>query len=267
MLVYGESEMLKNYPLTMKFPVILANDKKTLRYDLSYVGLQHETRDNYHASFMNNRDIFWYFYNELAEENQLLKLLRLPEGVEFAISMVIYICFEVLSSMNVNIKRKRKTQIKTQKKEKKVEFCIDVENALVQRERVQLMRRSVLKNYVEFNRKVQRVPGKGRDYLKELKVNIQENGLKVPIHLSVSRKTGRAYVHDGNHRMSVLEDLKVEWVPVKISYVFIHKDDDKKFNFIPAALSSYPDYPTPSDMGFETKDLQPRHYTDTDDEE
>jgi hypothetical protein len=82
-------------------------------------------------------------------------------------------------------------------------------------------------------------------------------GLKYPIKLSVSRESGRAYVHDGNHRMSVLKDLDIEWVPVSISYFFINRDHER-YPLIPAGrLAKYLEYPNAREMGLETKDISP----------
>ena len=60
-----------------------------------------------------------------------------------------------------------------------------------------------------------KVPGKGKRYLNNLGQQIKKQGLKWPIVLAVSKLTGRAYIHDGNHHMAVLKSKNVEWVPVK----------------------------------------------------
>ena len=51
-----------------------------------------------------------------------------------------------------------------------------------------------------------KVPGKGKRYLNNLG-QIKKQGLKRPIVLVVSKLTGRAYIHAGNHRMAVKKIL------------------------------------------------------------
>ena len=81
--------------------------------------------------------------------------------------------------------------------------------------------------------------------------------LKHSLVLTVSKRTGRAYIHDGNHRMAVLNDLKVEWVPVKIWYFYINDDYEPGFHFVPKLFEDCPDYPTPELLGFTTLNLDP----------
>lgn len=100
------------------------------------------------------------------------------------------------------------------------------------------------------------VPGKGKRYMNKLSKDLKLNGLQYPLTLSVSKLTGRAYMHDGNHRISVMKDLGVEWVPVKVIYFFINDENSVRYQIIPAGnLDSYPEYPTPEDMGFVVKNL------------
>jgi len=115
-----------------------------------------------------------------------------------------------------------------------------------------------LERYIEFDRNNHHVPGKDNKYLNKLGRDIKKNGLKHPITLavSVSKKTGRAYVYEGNHRMAIFINFDVEWVPVKIIYFFLGDDNDEKYAFIPNGnLDKYPDYPKPSDMGFICREL------------
>ena len=95
-----------------------------------------------------------------------------------------------------------------------------------------------------------KVSGKGKRYMNRLGKDLKENGLKYPLTLTVSKLTGRAYLHDGNHRISVLKDLNVKWVPLKVIYFFNNDDHDPHYKIIPAGhLERYPDYPTPKDNG------------------
>ena len=58
--------------------------------------------------------------------------------------------------------------------------------------------------------------------------------------------------------MICLEELKCQWAPLKINYLFYNNDDAKKFTFIPGDIKGVydcPEYPKPSDMEFLTKNL------------
>jgi len=76
------------------------------------------------------------------------------------------------------------------------------------------------------------VPDKGKKYLEDLIGNIEVNGLLQPLQLAVSRKTGRAYLYEGNHRIAALKHLEVEWIPVKVHYHFLNDDFDEKYSMI-----------------------------------
>ena len=69
--------------------------------------------------------------------------------------------------------------------------------------------------------------------MNQLWSDIKRNGLQNSLSLSVSRKTGRALLFDGNHRFTLFRNKKVEWVPLKVSYFFIEDDDDESFRFVP----------------------------------
>ena len=153
------------------------------------------------------------------------------------------------------------------KQQKEPAVKIDVQSQLKERFGVQLVRRQVLSRYIEFDRKTQRVTGKGTTYLKKLKKEIVENGLLMPLILAVSRLTERAYLFEGNHRMVILEELQVPWVPLKINYFFQNDDHDRKYNFTLRPLQgNFPVDPTPEDMGFEVQILNPLSYTSSDEE-
>lgn len=116
----------------------------------------------------------------------------------------------------------------------------------------------MLENYIEFDRKVQKVPGKGKTYLAKLKREITRDGLKYPITLAVNKNNGKAYIYEGNHRLTIFKDKNVEWVPVKVNYLFYHQDDDPRFRYIPGTIWNFQDWPknpTPADMGFKVRKL------------
>ena len=131
----------------------------------------------------------------------------------------------------------------------------DVENKIQEvkcSSSAQRVRLSELTEYLHFDRDIQALPGKGKEYLAELWSDIQRNGLQNPLSLSVSRKTGRAVLFDGNHRLTLFRNKNVQWVPLKVSYFFIEDDDDKSFKFVPKVYDEdkWPENPTPENMGF-----------------
>ena len=85
--------------------------------------------------------------------------------------------------------------------------------------------------------------------------DIQKNGLEHPLSLSVSKKTGRAVLFDGNHRLTIFRNKNVEWVPLKVSYFFIEDDFDESFSLVPRryAEDNWPVKPTPENIGFSIK--------------
>ena len=56
----------------------------------------------------------------------------------------------------------------------------------------------------------------------------------------------------------IFKDVGVEWVPVKISYNFPKDNFDLTNNYIPKNMQDWPDHPTPSLLGFDTKDIGER---------
>ena len=75
---------------------------------------------------------------------------------------------------------------------------IDIQSKLLSRQCVQLVKREEINKYIEFDRNVKKVPGKGKKYLRDLREKIESNGLKNSLVLAVSKLTGGAYTHDGN---------------------------------------------------------------------
>ena len=116
----------------------------------------------------------------------------------------------------------------------------------------QRVRVSELIKYLHFDRDVNTLPGKGKKYLNKLWSDITQNGLQNPLSLSVSRKTGRAVLFDGNHRLTLFRNKEVVWVPLKVSYFFIEDDYSESFTFVPNvyAEDEWPSYPTPENIGF-----------------
>ena len=87
--------------------------------------------------------------------------------------------------------------------------------------------------YLHFDRDIQRLPGKRKKYMTQLWCDLIKNGLKYPLSLSISKKTGRAVIFDGNHRLTILRNKNVKWVPLKVSYFFIEDDYNDSFPLVP----------------------------------
>ena len=106
--------------------------------------------------------------------------------------------------MRRNAKKKTpKKENKQQKEDKQKKInsnLVDVFGNLTAKIGVQLVKLDQLKRYIEFDRRTQKLSGKGKKYLQKLKKNIKQNGLQSPLQLAVSKKTGRAYIFEGNHR-------------------------------------------------------------------
>ena len=62
--------------------------------------------------------------------------------------------------------------------------------------------------------------------------------------------------------MVVMKELKAEWVPVKVNYLFFIQDDDTRYQYIPNKDAyirdgeEWPNCPTAEAMGFETQSLK-----------
>ena len=87
--------------------------------------------------------------------------------------------------------------------------------------------------YLHFDRDIQRLPGKRKKYMTQLWCDLIKNGLKYQLSLSISKKTGRAVICDGNHRLTTLRNKNVKWVPLKVSYFFIEDDYNESFPLVP----------------------------------
>ena len=133
-------------------------------------------------------------------------------------------------------------------------MSIDVLKNLHIKANVQLVRTCVLAKYLEHDRRKRRLPDRPATYLTDLEKLIKKEGLKQPIILAVSKIAERVYVYEGNHRMAVLLNEDVLWVPLKVNDFFLNDDHDKKFNFIPRLVNgNWLVNPKPSDLGFEAR--------------
>lgn len=109
--------------------------------------------------------------------------------------------------------------------------------------------------YLHFDRDIQQLPGKGKKYMSTLWNDLVRNGLRDTPSLSVSKKTGRGVIYDGNHRLTLMRNKKVKWVPLKVSYFFIEDDNDPSFPRVPKTYEEddWPSQPTPENIGFKIK--------------
>ena len=66
--------------------------------------------------------------------------------------------------------------------------------------------------------------------------------------LAVNKESGKAYFHDGNHRMAIFKRLNIQWVPISIKYdiCIYNNEDDLRFFKVPKVYSekSWPTNPT-----------------------
>ena len=120
---------------------------------------------------------------------------------------------------------------------------------------MQLVRLPVLQKFIEFDRTKDKKYANDEGYLERLEEDIKENGLKQPLVLAVSKKTQRAYLTEGNHRIVCLEKLGVHWVPLQIGYWFMNDDDSLVYPFIPKLVCKFPKNITPRMCGFEARDI------------
>ena len=116
-------------------------------------------------------------------------------------------------------------------------MSIDVLKNLQIKVNVQLVRTCVLAKYLEQDRRKRRLLDRPATYLFDLAKRIEKEGLKQPIIHAVSKITDRAYVYEGNHRMTVLFNEDALCVPLKVNYFFLNDDHDKKINFIPCLVN------------------------------
>ena len=75
----------------------------------------------------------------------------------------------------------------------------------------------------------------------------------------VNKISGRAYVHDGNHRIAALKRLSIEWLPVYVEYGGLYQDGiELFFPEVPNIfdINKWPVNATATILGFETKDVE-----------
>ena len=167
-------------------------------------------------------------------------------------SIVVYIClaattFEIISSKKVRTKRKKTTKKRN---------SIDVLSNLKIKINIELVRTCVLAKYLEYDRRKTPLPDRSKRYIKDLGNDIKQNGLKNPVVLAISKKTERAYICEGNHRMVALLDDNVDWVPLMVNYFLLNNDYDTCFCFAPGKVNgNWPSNIKPSNFGFETRPI------------
>ena len=225
LVIYDIDANGKNFPKS--FSSSKQNGTKT-HYNLSFIG--HYTNGNkstkYH-SYIKPNNHYWLKVN--ATKNNPFKLLReIPWEISFP-SLLIYFCLAVTTVRSISKERKEKSKAK---KPKKIKMSIDVLKILKIQANVQLVGTCFLAKCFEQDRRKRRLPGRPATYLSDLEKRIEKDCLKQPIILAVSKITERACVYEGNHRMAVLLNEDVPWVPLKVNYFFLNDDHDKN-------LSSY----------------------------
>ena len=81
---------------------------------------------------------------------------------------------------------------------------------------VQLVQTDDIEEYVDIDREYVRVGDV--DYLNVLSKSIANNGLLSPIWMCINRRSGRAYIQYGNRRIAACKRLKIEWLPIYMTY-------------------------------------------------
>ena len=206
--------------------------------------------DKRYFSYIRTNKNYWLRV-DLTKSSPFKKIRTLPH--EWLIpSIVVYIClaattFEIISSKKVRTKRKKTTKKRN---------SIDVLSNLKIKINIELVRTCVLAKYLEYDRRKTPLPDRSKRYIKDLGNDIKQNGLKNPVVLAISKKTERAYIYEGNHRMAALLDNNVDWVPLMVKYFFLNGDDDILFCFVPRTVNgNWPSNPKPSNFGFETRPI------------
>ena len=122
---------------------------------------------------------------------------------------------------------------------------------------VQLVRTDDIEEYVDIDREYVRVGD--IDYLNALSKQIVKDGLLSPIWMCVNKISGRAYIQDGNHRIAACKRLKVEWVPIYMTYKGCMYVNGKEFRFpkLPKLFvdGEWPENPAPAHFGFTTREF------------
>lgn len=106
-----------------------------------------------------------------------------------------------------------------------------------------------LLQFREFDR--QKVPV-SNGHLDQLKQEIKQSKKIVqPLILAVDMNTREGNLHDGNHRLTIANELGMKWVPLRVIKFNNHRDDVyPKLFYCPR---EWPTYACPCDFGFTTK--------------
>ena len=230
LVIYDIDANGQNFP--DGFSLSIKNGTKA-QYNLSFIS--HYTNGNkstkYHSYIKPNKH-YWLKVN--VTKNTPFKMLReIPWEIFFS-SLLIYFCLVAATVRSITKERKKKSKAK---KPKKIKMSIDVLKNLQIKANVQLVRTSVLAKYNEHDRRKRKLPDRPTTYLTDVGKCVEKEGLNQPTIPAVSKITERAYVYEGNHRMAVLLNENVSWVPLKVNYFFLNDDHDKKFNFIPRLVN------------------------------
>ena len=252
---------LDAYPREIK----LAYDGRELLYTMSYVGLKNRIpkhKTSHYTSYFKSNENYWYRFEPL-NSTPIRRLVSLPGDIIIgAISCLVFLCSSMINVTEDEEAVKKHTRVKGKKpRAVKIMKKIEVVSKLKQTSYVQLVNIEQLAPYREFDRNKQGDPGKRKNYLKRLTDTLLSEGLYYPATLAVSKKTGKAYVYEGNHRLAALINTGTKWVPVVITYYFIRDTHDPTLNYIPlhnevdCRYHDWPSYPTPEAMGFISKNL------------
>ena len=73
----------------------------------------------------------------------------------------------------------------------------------------------------------------------------------------MNKKSGRAWLSDGNHRVAAIIRLGVEWVPIHLEYRYVDKGNGNELFHPPVptffvGIDDWSKYPTASELGFTT---------------
>ena len=122
---------------------------------------------------------------------------------------------------------------------------------------VEMVRKCVQAKYLKCGRTKAPLLDRSDSYIEDLGNDTKQNGLKIPVIIAINKKkTERAYIHEGNHRMAALLDNDVNWVPLMMTFLFLSNVDDTHFCFVPQTINgNWPCNPKSSNFGFETKPI------------
>ena len=110
-----------------------------------------------------------------------------------------------------------------------------------------------LSKYVEIDREIK---PDARKRVDELTTFLIEKGYNFPpVVMRVNKISGRALIHDGNHRIAALKRLNIKWTPLCIQYdTFLPDGYEIFFPVVPKIYESgdWPINPRANDLGFNT---------------